>query len=91
MSKYYGDCYYLNCLHSFKTKSKFEAYKKKCDNKSFCSDGMPCKKNVIEVYLKFTKTPVLIYSDIECGIKNTFGSPCDYSMCTICAFDVKRC
>ena len=50
MSKYYGDCYCLNCLHSFKTKSKFEAYKKNVTIKVFVV--MECL--VRKMLLKFT-------------------------------------
>ena len=34
-SKSNGDFYYLNCLHSFKTKTKLKCRKKVCKNKNF--------------------------------------------------------
>ena len=40
-SKYYGDFYYLNCLHSFRTKNKLELHKNACENKDFCNVSMP--------------------------------------------------
>ena len=33
-SKHYGDFFYLNCLHSFRTKNKLESHKKVCENKA---------------------------------------------------------
>ena len=46
-SKYYGDFYCLNCLHSFRTKSKLESHKKLCENKDFCSILMPSEDSKI--------------------------------------------
>ena len=34
-SNYYGDFFDLNCLHSFRTKSKLKLYKKVCKKKDF--------------------------------------------------------
>ena len=34
-SNNYGDFYCLNCLHSFRTKNKFESNKKVCENINF--------------------------------------------------------
>ena len=36
-SKHYADFYCLNCLHSFRTKSKFQMHKRVCENKDFCN------------------------------------------------------
>ena len=41
--KYNGDFYYLDCLHSFRTKSKLESHRKVCENKDFCNVIVPCK------------------------------------------------
>ena len=46
-SKHYGDFYCLNCLHSFRTKSKLESHKKLCENKDFCSILMPSEDSKI--------------------------------------------
>ena len=35
-SKYHGDFYCLNCLHSFRTESKLISHEKVCTNKDFC-------------------------------------------------------
>ena len=40
-SKHTGDFYCLNCLHSFRTKSKLESHKKVCENEDFCNITMP--------------------------------------------------
>ena len=42
-SKYHGDFYYLNYLHSFATKKKRGSHKKVCENKDFCNVIMPSK------------------------------------------------
>ena len=41
MSKHYSDFYCVNCLHFFRTKSKFESFKRVCENKYFCNVIMP--------------------------------------------------
>ena len=46
-SKYYGDFYCLNCLHSFRIKSKLESHKKVCKNKDFCNVIMPSEDTKI--------------------------------------------
>ena len=35
-STHHGDFYYLNCLHSFRTKNKLKSLEKVCKNKDFC-------------------------------------------------------
>ena len=35
-STHHGDFYYLNCLHSFRTKNKLKSLEKACKNKDFC-------------------------------------------------------
>ena len=40
-SKYCSDFYCLNCLHSFRRKSKIESHKNVCENKDFCNVIMP--------------------------------------------------
>ena len=46
-SKNSGDCYCLNCLHSFRTKNKLDLHKKVCENKGFCDVVMPPEENKI--------------------------------------------
>ena len=46
----------LNCLHSFRKKTKLESHKKVCENKEFYCVGMPCKKS----YLSLLNTYSLI-------------------------------
>ena len=42
-SKYHGDFYCLNYLHSFATENKRESHKNVCENKDFCNAIMPSK------------------------------------------------
>ena len=63
-----GDFYCLNCLHSFRTKNKFESHKKVYENKDFCNDVMPSEDTKIlkfSQYQKSCKTPFIIYADFE--------------------------
>ena len=71
-SKYVGDYYFLNCLHSFKTKIKFESHKEVCESKDFCGVVMASKDtNILEFnqYRKSEKTPSVIYADLKCLIE----------------------
>ena len=43
-SNHYGDFHCLNCLHSFRTKNKFESHKKGCGKKGFCKFNMHVRK-----------------------------------------------
>ena len=40
-SKHDADFYYLNYLHSFRTKNKLESHKKVCEDKDFCTFEIP--------------------------------------------------
>ena len=40
-SKYHGDYYCLDCLHSFATEKKLESHKNVCENKEFSYIIMP--------------------------------------------------
>ena len=68
-SNHNGDFYCLNCLHSYRTKEKFEKYEKVCDNHDYCYVKMP---NSFEKILKCNsgekslKVPFVIYGDLEC-------------------------
>ena len=44
-SKYDGDFYSLNCLHSFKRENKLKSHEKVCENKDFCGIVMQSVKN----------------------------------------------
>ena len=46
-SKHDSDLYCLNCLYSFKTKSKLESPKKVQESRDFCSIVMPSEDNSI--------------------------------------------
>ena len=37
MSKHYSDFYFLDCLHSFRTKTKLESHKRVLEIKDFCN------------------------------------------------------
>ena len=39
--------FFLNCLHSFRTKKQLESHKRRCENKYFCNIIMPSKDNKI--------------------------------------------
>ena len=39
------DFYCLNCLRSYRTRNKFEAHKKICENHNYCNVEMPTKDN----------------------------------------------
>ena len=54
-SKNSDDFYCLNCLYSFRTKSKLESRKRACRNKDFCNVKMPSKKLDFNQYQKSIK------------------------------------
>ena len=63
------DFYYLNCFHSYRTKSKLEAHKKICENRDYCHIEMPTKDNNTIKYNqgeKSIKLPFVVYADLEC-------------------------
>ena len=75
-SKYHGDFYCLNCLHSFSTENKLKSHEKICKNKDFCGIVMPSEKyNILEFnhYMKSDKMPYIIYGDIESLIRKIDG------------------
>ena len=62
----------MNCLHSFKIKSKLKSHEKECKNKGFCGIILPSQKdNILKFnqYMESDKPPCLIYADIESLIK----------------------
>ena len=71
-SKNKGDFYYLNFLHSYRTRNKLRCHEKVCKNKDFCGIAMPSEKdNILDFnqYMKSGKMPYIIYADIESFIK----------------------
>ena len=95
----------MNCLHSFRTKTKLESQKKVCENKDFCNVIMPYEDIKILEFnqdQKCDKTPLIIYTDLECMIEKIYGCknnsanpstrkvsghiPSDFSMSTISSF-----
>ena len=75
-SKYQGDFYCLNCLHSFRTENKLRSHEKGCKNKTFGGIVMPSEKNEIlefNQYMKSDKMPYISYADTESLIKKIDG------------------
>ena len=71
-----GSFYCLNCLHSFRTKSKLESHKNVCENKDFFNIVMPSEDpKLLEFnqYQKSDKVPFIIHADLECVIQNLDG------------------
>ena len=68
-SSHHGDLYCLNCFRSYRTRNKFETYKKICENHDYCHAEMPTKDNNIIKYNqreKSIKLPFDVYADLEC-------------------------
>ena len=64
-----GDCYYLNCFHSYRTKNKLEAHEKICANRDYCHVEMQTNDNNTTKYNqgeKSIKLPFIVYADLEC-------------------------
>ena len=71
-SKHCSDFYFENCLHSFRTKNKFESHKMLSENKDFCNVIMPSEDTkLIEFnqHQKSDKAPFIIHADLECIIE----------------------
>ena len=68
-SNHNDDFYYLNCLHSYRTKSKLKKHEKICKNNDFCNLKMPdVDNNILESKpgKKSLKNAFFIYADLEC-------------------------
>ena len=68
-SNHNGDFYCLNCLHSYRTKSKLKKHGKICKNHDFCHLKMPdVDNNILESKpgKKSLKSAFIIYADLEC-------------------------
>ena len=66
-SKYHGDFYCLNCVHSFATENKCISHKKVREDKDFCNVVMPSEDTKIlefNQYKKSDKAPFIIYADL---------------------------
>ena len=75
-SKYYGEFYCMNFLHSIRTKNKLGWDKRVCENKDFCSVIVPSEDTkILELnqYQKSDKAPFIIFADLECIIEKTDG------------------
>ena len=75
-SKYYADFFCLNCLHSFRTRSKLESHKTVCKNKGFCNVSMPSEDTKMlqfNQYQKSDQAPFIISADLECLIEDIDG------------------
>ena len=73
-SKHHGDClqFYLNCLHSFRTKNKLKSQKEVCEKKFFVISSEDTKILEFNQYQKSDKAPFIIYVDLECLKKKRF-------------------
>ena len=68
-SNHKEDFYCLNCFHSYRTKNKFDAHKKICENRDYCRVEMPTKDNNTIIYNhgeKSIKLPFVVHADLEC-------------------------
>ena len=75
-SKYHGNFYYLNCLHSFRTESKLKSHEKIHKNKDFRGIVMSSENDQIlefNQYVKSDKMSYVIYADIESLIRKIDG------------------
>ena len=68
-SNHNGDFYCLNCLHSYRTKSKLKKHEKICKNHDFCHLKMcDAENNILQSKTgkKSLKHAFVIYADLEC-------------------------
>ena len=97
-SNHVGDFYFLNCLHSYRTKDKLKEYENVCKNHDYCYIETSNENNKISKYNhgeKSMKAPFIIYSDLEPLLEkkmstchnNPKESASGYSLFTNCSFD----
>ena len=55
-SKYHGDFYCLNCLHSFATENRRRSHKKVREDKDFCNVVMPSEDTKILEFNQYQKS-----------------------------------
>ena len=70
-SNHNGDFYCLNCLHSYRTKSKLKKHEKMCKNHDFCNLKMlDVDNNILQSKpgKKSLKNAFIIYADLECSL-----------------------
>ena len=68
-SNYNGDFYCLNCLHSYRTKSKLKRHEEICKNHDFCHLKIcDAENNILQRKpgKKSLKHAFVIYADLEC-------------------------
>ena len=69
ISNHDGECYCLNCFHSYKTKEKLKKHEKLCNDHDFCYGEMPDEDNKVLKYNyveNSLKVPAIIYADLKC-------------------------
>ena len=108
-SNYVGDFYYLNCFHSHRIEDKLKKHENVYKNNDYCYIEKPEEGNKVLKYNheeKSMKHPFVIYTDLECLLKNMSTSysspekssttkkyehtPSGYSMFTHCLFDATK-
>ena len=68
-SNHNGDFYCLNCLHSYRMKSKLKKHEKICKNHDFCHLKMcDAENNILQSKpgKKSLKNAFVIYANLEC-------------------------
>ena len=71
-SNHNGDFYCLNCLHSYRTKSKLKKHEEICKNHDFYDLKMPDDDNnnlQSKPGKKSLKNAFIVYADLECLLK----------------------
>ena len=66
----------MNCLHSFRTKNKFESHKKVGKNNDCGSAEMTSEDTIMSLFSKYQnsdKVPFIIYVNFECLIEKIDG------------------
>ena len=66
-SKNYGDFYFLNCLHSFRTKNKLESHKRYVKIRAFVA--LHCFLKALRYWSKSDKITSIIYVDLKPLVK----------------------
>ena len=72
-SKDKGDFYCLNCLHSFRIKTKLESHKKVCDSSNDSIELLSEDTKMFNQYQKSDKAPFITYADLECLVEKING------------------
>ena len=76
-SKNNDDFFCLNCLHSFRTKSRLESHKTVCQKKKDFCNVIIASENIkileFDQYQKSDKAPFIFYGDLEYIIEKIDG------------------